>query len=128
MPLQTTIVNIQLVTQSGQPMGNTTVSAELNGIDFSGGELITPETTQATTDSSGNAVLNLWPNSIGSRSTRYTIIIRIGSKVLAKFTGVEVPVTSPVTLQQVLGLTDGGGSTSVWVDSGSWNDSLNWTE
>lgn len=70
----TCAVSCQINDQKGQPLAGAVVVATLNGFEIDQG-YIAPKSVDATTDSLGKAVLDLWPNQVGSLASFYKIKI-----------------------------------------------------
>lgn len=74
MSLTTYPLTVELYNQSGEPVSNAVVIAQLSRSDFSENEgAVVRERVEKTTNNSGIAVFNLWPNSLGLFDTKYRI-------------------------------------------------------
>lgn len=70
----TCAVSCQINDQKGQPLAGAVVVATLNSFEVDQG-YVAPKSVEATTDTLGKAVLNLWPNQAGALASFYKIKI-----------------------------------------------------
>lgn len=74
MSLPTCAVLCSVYDDSGDPVTGAVISAKLNQFEVYEGYVV-PQTIEATTDTNGEATLNLWPNQLGSTSSMYEVKI-----------------------------------------------------
>lgn len=74
MSLTTCAVSCAVYDDSGAPVQGATITAKLNRYEVYNGYVV-PQTITGTTDASGQATLNLWPNELGSTESSYLIKI-----------------------------------------------------
>ncbi|WP_035384019.1 LamG-like jellyroll fold domain-containing protein [Ferriphaselus sp. R-1] len=79
MSIPTVPVSILLHDQSGLPMAGVRITAMLNRNELYNG-VVVPKEAAVTTDASGGAVLNLFPNQLGTQQSQYVIKIQHGGK------------------------------------------------
>ena len=74
MPLTTVTLTVTLADQAGAAIEGAVVTALLDRTDLdSTNGFVVPEAVTATSDASGEATLDLWPNALGSQGSRYRI-------------------------------------------------------
>lgn len=75
---KTVNVTVKASDQNGNPVIGAIITATLTNedVDTTTGEYILPEVKTTNADSQGVAVIPLWPNALGSLSTRYTFTIQ----------------------------------------------------
>ena len=101
MSLTTCAVTFQINLDDGAPDVGATVSATLNQFEVYNGYIV-PKLVSGTTNVNGLVVLNLWPNSLGSTGSVYTI------KILSS-TGKKLTTTATVPNQSSANATDIAG-------------------
>ena len=101
MTLPTVSVTFTAHDQNGNPVANAPVQAKLDKTEIYQG-FIAPEQVEATTNSNGVAILNLWPNALGTAGSKYRIRAW-NPDTQAKFLDVTVVIpNSNCSLEQAL--------------------------
>lgn len=101
MSLPTVAVTCSASDQAGNPVAGAVYTARLDQTEIYNG-LVAPETTTATANAQGVAVLDLWPNALGVNGSIYRVIGRhpvTGRKFFDA--NVAVP-NSPCNLYQII--------------------------
>lgn len=83
----------------GTPEVGAVIHAQLSETDHYDGQFVVPSLRSATIDAAGVAVLNLWPNELGTVGTHYNIKILIAGKTI-RATAV-VPNTETAYLHEI---------------------------
>jgi hypothetical protein len=109
MSLTTCAVTFRIFQDDGTPDVGATVSAILNQYEVYNGYIV-PDLVTGTTNSSGIAVLNLWPNVLGSTGSVYTFRV-IGSNGKKITTTAMVPNQAAVNATDIAGLPAQGSQT-----------------
>lgn len=99
MSLTTCAVSFRIFTDDGLPDAGATVSAILNQFEIYNGYVV-PDLVSGTTDANGLAVLNLWPNELGSTASMYTIRIKSTNGKKLTTTAV-VPNTASANIENI---------------------------
>lgn len=90
--------------QNGNPIAGARVTAKLNKIEIYQGMLVA-DTATAVANSNGVAVLNVWPNALGTQGSLYAITA-ISPSTGGKFMDAVVSVpNSPCNLHQILNIS-----------------------
>jgi len=98
MPLTTCAVRARVYKQDGTPDTEARVTAVLNRFDVNDG-YVGPTEVCVATDENGEAILNLWPNELGSTESYYNVIIE-GTDRSLQITA-TVPNTPTVDLEVI---------------------------
>ncbi len=123
-----TIVNATIRDPSGNPLQGARVIARLSAVEYWNGVLV-PQSVYAETGANGTCSLSLWPNSLGTHGTTYTISIQHPFvRPSLTYPNITVPDTVSLTLNQLLGETGGAIEAGNWDDTEVWSDNLMWTE
>ena len=86
-PIPTSKVNCKFYDQNGMPVADAYVQVKLDRTEVHNG-MVVPITTEASSDANGECVLNLWPNTLGTKGSCYSIKVWGGptnSKFLSGF-------------------------------------------
>jgi hypothetical protein len=117
MPLPTCAVSCSVSDDSGDPVAGAVITARLDRFEIYEGYVV-PTLTEVTTNASGTAVLNLWPNQLGSTASVYTIrIVAPNGKTLK--TTATVPNVASASLHLIANLPayEGKSDGQLYLDS-----------
>ncbi|NSX14959.1 tail fiber domain-containing protein [Cupriavidus taiwanensis] len=73
--IPTCAVRATVYDQNGQAVGGASITAQLDRYEIHDG-FVVPNRVEAVTDQYGEAILNLWPNALGSQSSSYKIKVQ----------------------------------------------------
>lgn len=73
--IPTCAVRATVFDNNGQAVGGASITAQLDRYEIHDG-FVVPQRVEAVTDQYGEAILNLWPNALGSQSSSYKIKVQ----------------------------------------------------
>lgn len=103
MPLTTCSVSATVTTMGGVPVLGALLEARISASDRDSG-LVVPAVVRAKTSVTGEAVLELWPNSRGSAGTTYTVKVSGPGIKTQRYEGVSVPDQASAVLSDLVDL------------------------
>jgi len=90
MSLPFSQVRFRLYNADGTPAADLAVAARLTRPDIDAGVVVPANVVRGTSDTAGEATLFLWPNSRGTTSSQYAVVVSRGVKQVDSFT-ITVP-------------------------------------
>lgn len=81
MTLKTRKIRVNLTAPNGSPEVGIGLSATLTVAEIDGG-MVVPEAVYGSTDATGMALLNLWPNARGVAGSQYRVVAQRGGMLL----------------------------------------------
>ena len=85
-----TAVTFRLFSPDGPPAAGASVAATLTRPDTDSGSIVPTKTVRGVADADGEVTLSLWPNSRGTTSSQYRVVVSVGVKEVDAYT-ITVP-------------------------------------